>query len=158
MIRFAAVALVVLFLAGLPRFFSSPWFDDQYSTSTQSQSGRLVRVELRDRTRLTLKELSKPALLSVTSEGAGERVSLTCPMRSVTLPREGLGYIETVPGVYCPYSRIPVRVDGFGQIAIGLRGETVVAQRDYRRNPFHLAVEWAKWRTQSSTTVSYYNL
>lgn len=156
MLRILFGSLGLLFLAGLPRFVTSPWFDDQFVTS-QAESGRSIRVELKDRTRLTLDSMTKPFTLSVSSTDDGPRLALTCAVKGITIKDRSAGVIDTTPGPYCPYSEIPVEFRGFGKLALRLRGYTVIADRDYRRNPVHTAIEWAKWHIEPAGS-RYYSL
>lgn len=156
MLRIVFVALGLLLLAGLPRYLTSPWFDDQFVTD-EGKSGRSIRVELKDRTRLTLDSMAKPFTLSVTSTDGGPRLALTCAVKGITIKDRSAGVIDTTPGPYCPYTEIPVEFQGFGKVALRLRGYTIIAERDYRRNPVHTAIEWAKWHTAPAGS-RYYSL
>lgn len=158
MVRIVLIALAGLLVLGLPRFVSSPWFDDRYATDTQQPGGRLIRVELRDRSILALKGMGTKPTLSVVSEDDGSRISLSCVLKAVTLKGASAGHIETEPSLYCPYSRIPVRFDGFSRITLQLRDHIVIAEREYRRNPAHTLIEWMKWRINPNAGISYYKL
>jgi hypothetical protein len=146
MLRIVLVVLGLMFLVGIPRFVKSPWFDDRYITDSEKQGGRLIRIELKDAALFTMGPRGRNAELTVTSLDGGERVSLTCVIRSVSLTPAG-GEIETVPGSYCPYSSIPVRFADFGSVSLQLRGQVITANREYRRNPVHVLIEWLKWKS-----------
>lgn len=145
MLRIALVVVGLLFLAGIPRYVKSPWFDDRYVTDSGSPGGRLIRVEVKDAALFAIGAQGRNAVLTVTSQDAGPRISLTCVVRSVSLGVPG-GDIATVPGNYCPYSSIPVRFDGFDTVSLRLGGQVITASREYRRNPIHTLIEWLKWR------------
>lgn len=145
MLRIVLVVLGLLFLAGIPRYVKSPWFDDRFTTDNQGPGGRSIRVEVKDSALFTIGPQGRNAVLTVISQDSGPRISLTCVIRSVSINAAG-GDIETVPSSYCRHSSIPVQFDGFDKLTVRVGGQGITASREYRRNPIHTLIEWIKWR------------
>lgn len=162
MIRVLACALLFLFVVALPRYVSSPWFDDEYVGELYQRGkavGTQVRVKLVDSSPITFMDKGQWATFSVSSaigSDSGIVVTRNCFMRTAFMDGAGAGVIEVAPSGNCPFSSFPIRFQGFSQAVVGLGGGfEAVVERDFRRNPFHLMVEWMKWKSGAFSGVMF---
>jgi hypothetical protein len=153
MIRSLFFFLAFLFLAALPRYLTSPWFDDEYVGLLHGGgmgAGMPVRVTFLDSSPIRFRGKAEWATLTMSAEQGHPfppGVSSACIMRSVVFSSPEMAEIELAPTRKCPHTSFSVRFDGFSNVVIDLGGgRTVSAEREYRRNPVHLAAEWLKWR------------
>jgi hypothetical protein len=154
--------LVFLFVAALPRYLTSPWFDDEYVGSLQGKGlpGKTpIRLKLMDSSPIDFMGENQWAVMTVSSEHGKpvpQDLSGKCIMRSVVFSAPERAEIELAPSRSCPHAAFPVTFDGFSKVKIDLGGGRFIeADRDFRRNPLHLATEWIKWRFAAQAGVFF---